>query len=74
LLLGSLGVVMGRRFDFLLGRTMKQTTQLKSLLGLAVARLGVLRGHRQELISLSRGTGTPPRRFASTLATPSRLP
>jgi hypothetical protein len=33
LLLGSLGTMMGRRLDFLLGWTTKQTAQLKSLLG-----------------------------------------
>ncbi|XP_062214813.1 uncharacterized protein LOC133915613 [Phragmites australis] len=38
---------MGRRLDVLLGRTSKQTARLKTLLGLSVTRLGVLRGHRQ---------------------------
>lgn len=39
----------------LLGRTTKQTARLKSLLGLAVTRLGVLRGHRQVRCGQARG-------------------
>ncbi|GJM96365.1 hypothetical protein PR202_ga13192 [Eleusine coracana subsp. coracana] len=46
---------MGRRLDVLLGRTSKQTARLKSLLGLATTRLGVLRGHRQVRCAQARG-------------------
>ncbi|XP_062212185.1 uncharacterized protein LOC133913139 [Phragmites australis] len=46
---------MGRRLDVLLGRTSKQTARLKTLLGLAVTRLGVLRGHRQVRCAQARG-------------------
>ncbi|OEL27372.1 hypothetical protein BAE44_0011611 [Dichanthelium oligosanthes] len=46
---------MGRRLDVLLGRTTKQTARLKSLLGLAVTRLGVVRGHRQVRCAQARG-------------------
>ncbi|KAL6909439.1 hypothetical protein ACP4OV_001720 [Aristida adscensionis] len=46
---------MGRRLDVLLGRTTKQTARLRSLLGLAVARLGVVRGHRQVRCAQARG-------------------
>jgi vacuolar protein sorting-associated protein IST1 len=46
---------MGRRLDVLLGRTTKQTARLKSLLGLAVTRLGVVRGHRQVRCGQARG-------------------
>ena len=33
---------MGRRLDVLLGRTTKQTARLRSLLGLAATRLGMV--------------------------------
>ncbi|CAN6287084.1 unnamed protein product [Urochloa humidicola] len=46
---------MGRRLDVLLGRTTKQTARLRSLLGLAVTRLGVVRGHRQVRCAQARG-------------------
>ncbi|KAL6637702.1 hypothetical protein ACP70R_025274 [Stipagrostis hirtigluma subsp. patula] len=46
---------MGRRLDVLLGRTSKQTARLRSLLGLAVTRLGVVRGHRQVRCAQARG-------------------
>ncbi|TVU45442.1 hypothetical protein EJB05_04929, partial [Eragrostis curvula] len=46
---------MGRRLDVLLGRTTKQTARLKTLLGLATTRLGVLRGHRQVRCAQARG-------------------
>nr|ACG42053.1 hypothetical protein [Zea mays] len=46
---------MGRRLDVLLGRTTKQTARLKSLLGLAATRLGVVRGHRQVRCGQARG-------------------
>uniref|UniRef100_A0A0D9ZCA8 Uncharacterized protein n=1 Tax=Oryza glumipatula TaxID=40148 RepID=A0A0D9ZCA8_9ORYZ len=46
---------MGRTLDVLLGRTTKQTARLKSMLGLAVTRLGVLRGHRQVRCAQARG-------------------
>uniref|UniRef100_J3LS30 Uncharacterized protein n=1 Tax=Oryza brachyantha TaxID=4533 RepID=J3LS30_ORYBR len=46
---------MGRTLDVLLGRTTKQTVRLKSMLGLAVTRLGVLRGHRQVRCAQARG-------------------
>lgn len=46
---------MGRRLDVLLGRTTKQTARLKSLLGLAVTRLAVLRAHRQVRCAQARG-------------------
>lgn len=46
---------MGRRLDVLLGRTTKQTARLKSLLGLAVTRLGVVRAHRQVRCGQARG-------------------
>lgn len=49
------GEAMGRRLDVLLGRTTKQTARLKSLLGLAVTRLGVVRGHRQVRCGQARG-------------------
>lgn len=39
----------------LLGRTTKQTARLKSLLGLAVTRLAVLRAHRQVRCAQARG-------------------
>lgn len=39
----------------LLGRMTKQTARLKSLLGLAVTRLAVLRGHRQVRCAQARG-------------------
>lgn len=39
----------------LLGRTTKQTARLKSLLGLAATRLGVVRGHRQVRCGQARG-------------------
>lgn len=39
----------------LLGRTTKQTARLKSLLGLAATRLGVVRGHRQVRCAQARG-------------------
>ncbi|XP_072971457.1 uncharacterized protein [Typha angustifolia] len=38
---------MGRKMDLLLGRTSRQTSKLKTLLGLTVSRLAVLRNHRQ---------------------------
>jgi len=46
---------MGRRLDVLLGRTTKQTARLRSLLGLAATRLGVVRGHRQVRCAQARG-------------------
>ncbi|KAG8062298.1 hypothetical protein GUJ93_ZPchr0003g18646 [Zizania palustris] len=46
---------MGRTLDVLLGRTTKQTARLKSMLGLAVRRLGVLRGHREVRCAQARG-------------------
>ncbi|CAN6309647.1 unnamed protein product [Urochloa humidicola] len=46
---------MGRKLDVLLGRTTKQTARLRSLLGLAVTRLGVVRGHRQVRCAQARG-------------------
>ncbi|XP_020103908.1 uncharacterized protein LOC109720950 [Ananas comosus] len=46
---------MGRKLDLLLGRTSRQTAKLKTLLGLAVSRLAVLRNQRQARCAVARG-------------------
>ncbi|CAD5179210.1 unnamed protein product [Musa acuminata subsp. malaccensis] len=46
---------MGRKLDILLGRTSRQTSKLKTFLGLTVSRLAVLRNHRQVRRDQARG-------------------
>ncbi|RRT54590.1 hypothetical protein BHE74_00015656 [Ensete ventricosum] len=46
---------MGRKLDILLGRTSRQTSKLKSFLGLTVSRLAVLRNRRQVRRDQARG-------------------
>ncbi|RZR94901.1 hypothetical protein BHM03_00023676 [Ensete ventricosum] len=46
---------MGRKLDILLGRTSRQTSKLKSFLGLTVSRLAVLRKRRQVRRDQARG-------------------
>ncbi|KAG1330542.1 IST1-like protein [Cocos nucifera] len=46
---------MGKTLDFLLGRNSKKTSKLKTLLGLNVSRLAILRNHRQVRQAQSRG-------------------
>nr|CAD1837417.1 unnamed protein product [Ananas comosus var. bracteatus] len=46
---------MGRKLDLLLGRTSRQTSKLKTLLGLAVSRLAVLRNQRLARCAVARG-------------------
>ncbi|CAL9764076.1 unnamed protein product [Musa acuminata subsp. burmannicoides] len=46
---------MGRTLDILLGRTSRQTSKLKTFLGLTVSRLAVLRNHRQVRRDQARG-------------------
>ncbi|XP_010926145.1 uncharacterized protein [Elaeis guineensis] len=46
---------MGKTLDFLLGRNSRKTSKIKTLLGLNVARLAILRNHRQVRQAQSRG-------------------
>ncbi|XP_072991093.1 uncharacterized protein [Typha latifolia] len=45
---------MGRKLDFLLGRSSKKSSKIKILLNLTVSRLAVLRNHRQARCSQAR--------------------